>query len=82
MRSQQVRPGDAPTLDEVRRWPATVAVQDATRALGIGRSYGYALAATDELPVRTIRVGGRIRVITASLIALLEGQDNDGEGAA
>lgn len=30
---------DVPTLDEIRRWPATVGVADAARALGISKSH-------------------------------------------
>ncbi len=62
------------TLDEIRRWPATVGVPQASeQALGLSRSWGYALVAAGEFPARTIKIRGRTRVVTASLIRLLEG---------
>lgn len=61
-----------PTLDEIRKWPATVGIADACRALGISKSWGHQLAAQDEFPCKVIKVNHRVRVITASLIALLE----------
>lgn len=67
-----------PTLDEVREWPATVDVGRGCRALGISRSWGYQLVAQGEFPCKTITIGRRSRVVTASLLALLEG----GDGAA
>lgn len=60
-----------PTLDEVRAWPATVDVAQACRPFGISRSFGYELAARDEFPARVIKVGGRMRVVTASIVAAL-----------
>lgn len=66
------------TLDEVRTWPPTVDVTAAARALGVSRAHAYDLAKRGELPVRTIKVGSRIRVITSSLVALLD----DAGGAA
>jgi hypothetical protein len=62
-----------PTLDEIRSWPATVDLSTAAPALGISRSYAYELAKRDELPCRVLHVGSRLRVVTSSLIPLLEG---------
>lgn len=63
---------DGPTLDEVRRWPATVDVRRAASALGISGSWAYQLVAQGEFPCRTIPLRGRTRVVTASLLALLD----------
>lgn len=62
-----------PTLSEVRKWPATVAVPRAATALGCSQSHLYALIKRGEAPVKTLSYGRRHVVITASLIALLEG---------
>lgn len=61
----------APTLEDVRGWPATVDVRLAARALGISGSKLYALIQRDEAPVKVLDVGAK-RVITASLVRLLE----------
>lgn len=61
-----------PTLAEVRGWPATVGVGDASLALGISRAWGYELAARGQFPARVLKIGRRTRVVTASLVALLE----------
>lgn len=63
----------APTLDEIRSWPATIDIPRASRALGISQSHGYGLAQREAFPVRVIRVGGSYRVVTAALVQLLEG---------
>ncbi|MFE5793552.1 helix-turn-helix domain-containing protein [Streptomyces sp. NPDC056503] len=60
------------TLDEVRQWPATVAVPEAAAVLGVSKSHLYELIKRGEAPVRTLSFGTRHRVITASLVALLE----------
>lgn len=64
---------DVPTLDEVRSWPATVTVHKAATALGCSRSQLYALINRGEAPCRVIPLGKSPRVITASLVRLLEG---------
>ncbi len=70
----------APTLDEIRHWPATVDIPTANRALGLSRAHGYAMAQRGEYPARVLKVGGRYRVVTASIVRLLS---EDGEvGAA
>lgn len=62
-----------PRLDDIESgWPATVDVETACSAFGVSRSYGYELVARDEFPARVIKVGGRRRVITASIIAALK----------
>jgi hypothetical protein len=63
----------APTLDEVRALPATCSVAEAAAALGISKSWGFQLVKSGEFPCATIAIRGRTRVITASLISLLEG---------
>ena len=61
-----------PRLDEIKNtWPATVDVPTAARAFGLSRSHAYELARSGELPARVIQVGGRYRVVTASIIAAL-----------
>lgn len=70
--------GQNVTLDEVRTWPATVDVDTAVRALGISRSHGYRLARDSQFPCRIVRLGDRVRVVTASLLALLEGAGTEG----
>jgi predicted DNA-binding transcriptional regulator AlpA len=62
----------APTLADVRTWPATVPVPQAAKALGCSRSQLYELIKTDSAPVRTLSYGRRHVVITASLIRVLE----------
>lgn len=64
-----------PTLDEVRRWPATVSLPLACRALGISRSHGYELNALGQFPARCLKVGGAVRVLTISLVKVLSGED-------
>ncbi|MFI7236144.1 helix-turn-helix transcriptional regulator [Streptomyces cyaneofuscatus] len=61
-----------PTLAEVREWPATVPVPEAARALGVSKSHLYDLVKRGEAPVRTLSFGKCHRVVTASLVHLLE----------
>jgi hypothetical protein len=61
-----------PTLEEIRDWPATVDLTTAAPALGISRSYAYELAKRGELPCRVLQIGSRVRVVTSSLIPLLD----------
>lgn len=65
----------APTLDAIRRWPATVDIPTACTAYGLSKSHGYALAGQGSFPARVLRVGKSMRVVTASIIASLEAQD-------
>ncbi|MFE3786981.1 DNA-binding protein [Streptomyces goshikiensis] len=62
----------APTLDEVRSWPATVGVPRAATALGCSRSQLYELIKRGESPVKILTLGHRFVVITNSLVRLLE----------
>jgi hypothetical protein len=64
---------DAPTLDEIRSWPATVSVPQAAKALGISDTHLHSLIRAGEAPVKTLTLRGRHRVITAALVRLLEG---------
>ncbi len=75
------RPRKAPlTLDQVRKLPATCSIEDAAAALGIGRATAYELVAAGNLPARVIPVGNRMKVVTASLIELLEARPPAGQG--
>lgn len=53
-------------------WDATASVEDASRALGFSRAKGYALARTGLFPCRVLRIGRQTRVVTASLLRVLE----------
>lgn len=61
----------APTLGEIERWPASVDIATASAAFGISRSYGYELVARGEFRAKVIKVGGRHRVVTSSIIRAL-----------
>jgi hypothetical protein len=61
-----------PTLDEIRAWPATVDVRLGASALGISKSTLYELIKRGEAPVRVLSFGARHRVVTASIVRLLE----------
>ncbi|MEV4033461.1 helix-turn-helix transcriptional regulator [Streptomyces umbrinus] len=65
--------GIVPTLDEVRSWPATVGVPDAATALGVSKTHLYELIRSGRSPVQVLPLGNRQRVVTASLVRLLEG---------
>jgi hypothetical protein len=65
--------GNRPTLAQVKRWPATVPVEQAAAALGSGRATAYQAIADGTFPVATIRVRRRVRVLTADLVKVLEG---------
>lgn len=55
------------TLEEVLALPATVNVVTAARALGIGHNKAYDLIKTGRFPVRTLTMGGTVRIPTAAL---------------
>jgi predicted DNA-binding transcriptional regulator AlpA len=61
-----------PTLDEIRRWPATVSVEQAAAALGISRAHAYDAIRASTFPARALSVGRRIRVTTSSILAVLD----------
>lgn len=68
-------PARAPTLAEIRMWPATVDVRQAALALGIATSTAYEWIKIGEFPVPVISVRHRHRVPTAGLIRLLSAED-------
>jgi hypothetical protein len=62
------------TIAEIRRlWPPTCDVGDAAKALGVSRATLYAAMASGTAPVKVITVNKRMKVLTASLLATLEG---------
>lgn len=63
------------TLTRIGGWPATVSVPQAGLAFGLSRSHAYDLASRGEFPARVIKVGGRYRVVTASIIKALSEDD-------
>lgn len=65
---------DAPTLDEIRGWPASVDVPVAATAFGISRSHAYELIARGVFPAKVIQVGTRYKVITASIVQALSAE--------
>jgi predicted DNA-binding transcriptional regulator AlpA len=62
---------DRVTLDEIRSWPAAVDVSRAAAAFGVSRSLAYDLARRGAFPARVLKVGGRTKVVTASIIKAL-----------
>lgn len=62
---------NGPTLAEIQEWPATVDPATAATAFGISRSYAYELVRSGGFPARVLKVGGKNRVVTASILAAL-----------
>lgn len=60
-----------PTLEEIQTWPAAVDLPRAATALGFSKSHAYVLVNAGEFPVKTIRAGQRIVVVTADLLRVL-----------
>lgn len=71
MSAAEQRP--VPTLDEIRTWPATVDPPTGGLPFGISRSYAYELIKQGKFPAQVIEVGGKKRVITASILRALGG---------
>ena len=59
----------------------TVDLPEACAWLGISRSHGYNLAASDEFPVPVIRLGRRI-VVSREALEVLLGTELGGEHAS
>lgn len=59
------------SLQELDELPPTIDLPTAARYLGIGATTAYELNAAGEFPVRTLRLGRKIRVITADLKQVL-----------
>ena len=67
--SQAVQPA---TVAQLRKGPPVVNVETAAALFGIGRSTAYNLIARGEFPAKVIRVGGRFKVVTSSLLDVLD----------
>lgn len=63
---------DPPTLADMRNLPPTLTVPEACKLLGIGQRNGYQLARDNAFPATVIRNGASYRVVTASLLRVLE----------
>jgi len=71
----------APTLAQIRDWPATVDVPRAAQALGISRSTAYEWIRLGEFPVPVISVRHKHRVPTAGLVRLLSAGERGPDAA-
>jgi hypothetical protein len=65
------------TRAELLTLPASVDLETGNRALGIGRTQGYALAKQGDYPCRVLRLGRVYRVITSSLLDVLGVRPDD-----
>lgn len=70
------------TLAEIRELPPMIDLGPTAQALGISKSHIYAMAKLGTLPVKVVRIGGRYKVVTASLLALLEAANEASSDAA
>ncbi|WP_239135275.1 integrase [Streptomyces sp. SID12488] len=61
--------------------PATIDVETAGRAFGIGRTTAYALAKSGAFPCRVLRAGKAYRVVTEDLLRVLHITPDNGDGA-
>lgn len=75
--THEMQHGDRPTLEQIRRWPATVDIPTAGWAFGVSRSHAYELVARGEFPARVIRLGGRRCVVTASIVRKLSDEETE-----
>lgn len=59
------------STDDLRALPPVLDVPTAGRLLGLGRSAAYELVQADRWPTPVVRLGRRLRIPTAPLLALL-----------
>jgi predicted DNA-binding transcriptional regulator AlpA len=64
------------TMADFKALPALISVPKAAQILGLSRASAYRFAASGDLP--TLRLGGRVFVVTSRLAAFING---DGEAA-
>jgi excisionase family DNA binding protein len=57
----------------------TLTIEEAAKALGIGRNQGYEAARRGDIP--TIRIGKRLLVLTVPFSRLLNGEKSNSEAA-
>jgi predicted DNA-binding transcriptional regulator AlpA len=62
-------------------WAGTGTVSDASKALGFSRAKGYDLVRRGEFPCRVLRIGRTTRVVTASLLRVLDSGQPEYNGA-
>ncbi|WP_373429408.1 hypothetical protein [Streptomyces sp. V4I23] len=62
-------------------WGGTGSVEDASRAFGFSRAKGYELIRRGEFPCRVLRIGRGTRVVTASLLRVLDSGEPEYNGA-
>ncbi|MET7784841.1 helix-turn-helix domain-containing protein [Streptomyces sp. NPDC005388] len=62
-------------------WSGTASVEDAAQAFGMSRSKGYDLVRRGEFPCRVLLIGRAARVVTASLLRVLESGGPEYNGA-
>lgn len=60
------------SVREVLDLPVAISLDDANRALGLGRSNGYAMAKTGEYPLPLLRLGRKYRCKRSDLLRLLD----------
>lgn len=53
-------------------WSGTSSVADASKAFGLSRAKGYDLVRQGQFPCRVLQIGRGTRVVTASLLRVLE----------
>lgn len=59
------------SVREVLDLPVAISLDDANRALGLGRSNAYAMAKNGEYPLPVLRIGRRYRCKRSDLLRLL-----------
>ncbi|MET7639339.1 helix-turn-helix domain-containing protein [Streptomyces sp. NPDC005438] len=60
----------------------TVSVAEASRVVGVGTSTAYEAIKRGDFPFQTIKVGGKVRVVTASIVRVLSGEPDPTPPAA
>jgi predicted DNA-binding transcriptional regulator AlpA len=53
-------------------WGGTGSVEEASKAFGFSRAKGYDLVRQGKFPCRVLRIGRSTRVVTSSLLRVLE----------
>ncbi|WP_200800085.1 hypothetical protein [Jatrophihabitans endophyticus] len=60
------------SIEEIRAWPPTVPIVKGGAALGYGANGTYAAYKSGDFPLQVLKIGRRLRIVTAELVRLLE----------